>query len=749
MSFKTGNTYEQMSAGKVPGANAGIDLHGQTRENLSSEHGEREGVAPAALLAEGATRAPGTAIRKSICSICNPHSHCGIDAYVKDGVIVKIEGTKENPHSEGTLCSKGNANRQYVYHKDRIRTPLLRKGDRGAGHFAPISWKEALDLVADRLLKIREESGPESVVFYVGFPKWMRPFVKRLAHSFGSPNFCTESSVCQKARFLANGLTYGSLGVPDIKRSACLLAWSGNPFYSNTAIVRGILDARERGLKIIDVGPLITPLTAHADIHLRIRPGTSGALALSMADVIIGEGLYDRNFVENYTLGFEEYRAYARQFPPPVAEEITGVSSRLIVEAARLYATTKPSCMLNSPMATTHHTNGLQNHRAIIMLIGLTGNYDVPGGNPLVKPGYLNVANGLMTRDSEFDQPKSWDAMPPRVGQDRYPAWCRIVPEGQSVHIPHQINSGKPYPIRAMLTFGLNHRMWPGQDFTEESLKKLNFLVDVDIFMTDTAKLADLVLPACTSLERSELKFYAEQYVIWTQPAIKPQWESRPDTDIIFDLAKRMVPEDTLMQKGYEACIDWILEPTKLTVKQLEKHPAGYAVPDVKMPPFRKYEKQGFGTPSKKMEFTSTILAELGHDALPVYTEPSLSPRSTPEVAKTFPLILTTGARLPMFVHSRTFRTGWTRSLRPDPMADINPQDARARGIAHEDWVSLATPRGSIRVRANLTEMVPPGVVNMYHDYPEASVNLLIGPDYLDPISGYPGFKSLLCEVLP
>jgi anaerobic selenocysteine-containing dehydrogenase len=208
-----------------------------------------------------------------------------------------------------------------------------------------------------------------------------------------------------------------------------------------------------------------------------------------------------------------------------------------------------------------------------------------------------------------------------------------------------------------------------------------------------------------------------------------------------------MVPEDALMQKGHEACIDWILEPTKLTVEELKKRPAGYAVRDVKMPPFRKYEKQGFTTPSKKMEFTSTILAETGHDPLPTYCEPKLSPRSTPEIAKQFPLILTTGARLPMFIHSRTFRLDWTRSLRPDPMVDMNPQDARDRSIAQEDWVNLSTPRGSMRVRANLTEMVPPGVVNMYHGYPEASVNLLIDPDYLDPISGYPGFKSLLCEV--
>ena len=697
----------------------------------------------------------GIEVRKTICSICNPLSHCGIDAYVKNGVVVKVEGSKENPHSGGTLCSKGNANRQYIYHKDRIRTPLIRKGPPegtpgypASREYVPISWEEALDFIASRLLKIKEESGPESIVFYAGYPKWMRPFLKHLAHSFGSPNYCTESSTCFRASFMGAALNYGAMGPADVARSKCLLVWSSNPFYSNTTLARGILDARERGLRIIEVGPLITPLTAHTDIHLRIRPGTSGALALAMANVIIGEGLYDREFVQNYTLGFEEYCAYVAQFTPGAAEEITDVRADQIIEAARLYAATKPACMMNSASPTTHHTNGVQNHRAIVALVGLTGNYDVPGGNPLVPPAYLYQASGgLVTREPEFEQPRPWEEMAPRVGQDQYPAWCRLVPEAQAMQLPFHIRNGEPYPIRALLGFGLNHRMWPGEDFMEESLKKLDFLVDVDIFMTDTARLADLVLPACTSFERSELKFYPEQYAIWTQPVIKPLWESRSDAEIIFDIGRRIVPDDALMQKGYEACIDWMLEPTKLTLNELKKHPAGYRITNVKAPPFQKYKKNGFSTPSGKMEFTSTILAETGYDPLPVYKEPKLSPRSTPEAAKEFPLILTTGARLPMFLHSRTFRLDWTRSLRPDPMVDINPQNAKERGIAQEEWVSLSTSRNSMKVKANLTEMVPPGVVNMYHDYPEASVNLLIEPDYCDPISGFPGFKSLLCEV--
>jgi anaerobic selenocysteine-containing dehydrogenase len=686
-------------------------------------------------------------IRHTICAICNPFSLCGIDAYVKDGVIIKVEGTKSNPHSEGVLCPKGAASREYIYHKERIRTPLLRKGDKGSDDFEPISWDQALDTIEDRLQEIKKESGPESVAFYVGYTKWMRPFVKRLAHSFGSPNYCTESGTCYTATKVANLLNYGYFGPPDLPKSKCLLVWSKNPFYSDPSTVRRLLDARERGLKIIEVGPLVTPMTAHADIHLRIRPGTSGALAHAMAHVIIEEELMDMEFVENWTRGFEEYRAYVEAFSPEAAEEITGVQAELIRQAARLYATTKPASLMVSASPTVHHTNGLQNHRALIALIGLTGNFDREGGNYAYPPGWLYVDNGLVVRQAEYGQSRPWSEMVPRWTEKKYPVWSKFISEAQAMELPFQIQNPDPYPIRAVVAFGMNYRMWPGCDFFYESMKKLDFMVNADLFMTDTCKLADIVLPVCTSFERSELKFYAEKYVIWTTPVIESLWESRSDADVIFDLAKRIAPDDDLMQKGYEANVDWILEPTGLTVEKLSKYPSGYAVKNVEKPPYRKYEKSGFPTPSGKMEFASSVMEEENYDSLPTFKEPKLSPRSTPEVAKDFPLILTTGARLPMYIHSRTFRLSWTRGLRPDPMLDINPIDANERGISQGDGVTLSTPRNSIKVKANVTEVVPPGVINIFHAYREPEVNTLVEPDYLDPISGFPGFKSLICEV--
>lgn len=700
-------------------------------------------------IAQGKVPTPESSIviKKTVCDICNPNSHCGIDAYVKDGVIIKVEGTEENPHSAGTLCAKGAASRQYLYNDERLLKPMIRTGDRGSGQFQPISWDDALNLIGEKFNTYKAETGPESVGYFVGYPKWMRPFVKRLAHSFGSPNYMTESSTCFSATLMAAKLTYGCFGPPDIANTKCLMVWSANPFYSNSSTVRRLLDSIENGLKIIEVGPFITPLSKHAHIHLRLRPGTSGALALGMANVMIEQNLYDRNFIEKWSTGFESFATYAKGFSPLVTEKITGVPASDIVKAAQLYAKTKPAALMTSASPTVHHTNASQNHRAIISLIGLAGNFDKKGGNHVFPPGYNEINNGIKMREGEFTQSRPWDEMSPRVGMDVHPVWCKEIGQANAMHLPFQINSQQPYPIRGLIGFGLNSGMWPGADYMADALKKLDFLVDVDLFMTPTAKMSDLVLPACTSFERSEFKIYAERFGIFTEPVIEPLGESRSDTDIVFDLAKRLAPQDTLLATDYATCINWMLEPEGLKVEDIKKHPGGCNLEGVDAPPFQKYEKNGFPTPSGKMEFASLTLKKHGYEALPVYTEPKYSPVSSPDLAKKFPLILNTGSRLPMFIHSRTFRLPWTRQLRPHPMVDINPQDAEERGLSVGDPVTLSTSRGSISLQANLTAIVPPGVVSVYHGLPGAEINLIIEPDYRDPISGFPGFKSLLCQI--
>lgn len=689
----------------------------------------------------------GIEIKKSICTICDPTGLCGVDLYVKDGQIMKVEGTKESLNNNGTLCSKGAALRQYVYNKDRLKTPLKRVGEKGSGKFVPITWDEALDTVATKFREAKEAVGPETVVFYSGYSKWFRPFLQRMAYIFGSPNFLTESSTCNKAMVMAT-LLNGTPGGPDMKNSKCYLIWSANPFHSNHKTVSALLDAKERGLKIIVVDPRITPTVALADIHLQVKPGTDGALALSMAHIMISERLYDEHFVNNYTHGFDEFSEYVQAFTPVKGEEITGVPAEKIVAAARMFATVKPGSILPSSQSIVHHTNGVQNYRAVFALTALTGNYDVIGGNRPQPASWCHLPGGIITNEHQFECPKDPKEMAPRVGQDQFPVWGKLFEEGQAMCLPYQIRSKEPYPIKAILGLGLNYRMWPDSSSFAETLKEVDFFVNADIFMTDSCKYADIVLPVCTSVERSELRVYPARYIIYTQPAIKPLFESRSDIDIIYDLAKRLELNDPLFEAGYEANLDWILEPSGITLEELKKHPGGMRVPNPLQFPEKRYKAGGFKTPSGKMEFKSLLLETCGIEGLPAYKESRYSRISTPELANEFPLVLNTGSRLPNFVHTRTFRLPWTRSLRPEPAADINPKDAETLGIKQNSTVKLSTPKGSfIIVKANLTEMVQPGMVHMYHGYPEANVNDLIEEDYLDPISGFPGFKSLLCKI--
>ena len=704
----------------------------------------------------------GIEVRKSVCTMCDPMTQCGLDVYVRDGRAVKVEGTRENPHSRGTLCAKGAATRQYVYHRDRLLTPLRRTGPRGSGEFEPVSWDEALGEVASHLERLRAETGPESVVFYVGYPKHPRPFVQRLALQYGSPNFCTESSACHRASAMAFQLLYGQMGGPDLRSARCLLAWGTNPFYASTPMLEPLLDALDRGMRLIVVDPRLTPLASRAELHLRPRPGTDGALALGFAHVILDDGLEDAAFLEAWAHGLPEYREYVAGFDPATVEGITGVPAAQLRAAARLYAATRPAALMSSGASVVHHTNGVQNARAVYALIGLTGNWDVAGGNRPQPYSWLEVAGGgFATRQREFERPRPLDDLPPRVGAARFPVWAELTDQGQSMDLPRHIRSGDPYPLRGMVAFGLNHRMFPDSAGFLEALQRLDFICDVDLFATDSSKYADIVLPACSSLERGEVRVYPEKYVVATRPVVEPLGQARSDTDIVLALARRLALDDALLDppapagraaatcaESFDAAMDWILAPAGLTMAELAAHPGGMPVPAPSGPQERGYESGGFPTPTGKMELASSVLsrhaAVTGVDPLPVYVPPR---HEDAGLAGDYPFVLSTGSRLPMFIHSRTYRLRWTRGLRPDPTVDLNPADARRLGVGQDEWVDLTSPAGTVRVRAALTELAMPGVVYLYHDCPEADANLLLRADDLDPVSGFPAYKGARCRV--
>lgn len=698
---------------------------------------------PSKTLLEAKIPGPETGIqvKQTICDICCPSFHCGIDAYVKDGKVVKIEGTAEHPLNHGLLCTKGLCNRQYIYREDRIRTPLKRVGPRGSGTFQPISWEEAYQEIASRLLEIREEYGPESVVFFSGYSKWYRPWLHRLAYQFGSPNYATESSICMTSTFLNWLVTTGNImSSPDTPRAGVYLGWAYNPYHSRYLAAKGVEAGKERGMKVIIVDPRITPTTERlADLHLRPRPGTDGALALGLAHVLIREGMVDEPYIEKYVYGYEAYRAYVQGFPPEKVEQLTGVPAQQVEEAARMIGENLPLAINESAAPIAHHRNGFQNYRAIMALSAITGCFDRPGGQIPCQFSYNYQSAGFQTREDQFTLEAKPKNARPAVGSQWFPIWGDFINEAQVDDLARQIQTQDPYPLKAMLGFGVNFRIAPDSEGLKAALMKLDFLVNTDLFMTDTCKFCDLVLPACSSFERSELKAYGGGWLTCTQPVIEPLYQSRSDVDILCDLSKAMNLGDPLMEAGREACYRYMIQDLPVTLEQLKEAPYPVKIPVEPYQPGSMLEK-GLSTKSGKFELYSLAIApyeERGLDPLPTYKEPL-----NQEDPEKYPFVLCSGPRLTNAQHSRLHGVPWNRFLRPEPMADLNPEDAASLGIQQEDVIELFTKMGTITVKANLSIKVDKGTVYMFHGYSEADVNSLMSPDHLDPYSGFPAFRS-------
>ena len=249
----------------------------------------------------------GIVTRNSFCDVCAPGPHCGVTCYVKDGKIVKVEGTDGHPTNHGLLCPKGQANRQYVYRKDRVLTPLRRTGARGEGKFQPITWDQAYEEIAARLGAVRERYGPSSVAFYSGSNKWYRPFLQRLCYSFGSVNYGTESSSCFTSTIMSWRLATGAdFAAPDLGRAGVFLGWCCNPYHSSYLMIAGLERARERGMKVIIIDPRITPAAEQVcDLHLRPRPGTDCALALGLGRELIVNDWVDHDYIRENVYGYE------------------------------------------------------------------------------------------------------------------------------------------------------------------------------------------------------------------------------------------------------------------------------------------------------------------------------------------------------------------------------------------------------------------------------------------------------------
>jgi anaerobic selenocysteine-containing dehydrogenase len=680
-------------------------------------------------------------IVKSTCGLCE--IACGIDVHVENGRVVEIKGMPE--HVINQICAKGSKAKDWEYSPDRLMHPLERTGE----GFKEITWDEALDKIGNKLNLIKEQYGGRALACYIGSRISLRDtaaYIKRFCDVYGTPNFLSGASYCFYPKVLGNSLTLGYFTFPSYRGTKCIVLWGTNPTASSLAAAAAINRMKVEGAKLIIVDPRKIPFAKKADLHLQLRPGTDSALALGVLNVIIEEELYDKKFVEEWTVGFDKLTEHIKKYTPEEVEKITWVNASDIRDFARTYARSKPASILQG-LSLDPCTNGIQAIRAIAILIAITGNFDIPGGNIYHPKSPLYNA---------LDLPE----IAPKEGgfsKDIYPLFHEYTSlfgpssnECSASPLPETIIKEEPYPIKGVIVVGSNPVVTtPNSNKIRESFKKLDLLVVMDPFMTETAELAHFVLPSATYLETTMLAQYSPNMPLTTlhNKAVDPPGGCWPDWKFWFELARKMGYGEYFPWNDVEEAIDSILKKDNITLKDLkEGDPRGVFHGSKQL--VKRYKREGFNTPSKKVEIYSEKLEKLGYDPLPTYHEPAESPFSTPDLAKEYPLILTTGARVPIYTHSMFRNIPSYNKVYPEPKAEIHPETAEKYGINDGDWIYIESQRGRIKMKADLTEDILPMVVSVPHGWGgDANANILTDDMKRDPISGTPGYRSSLCRI--
>ena len=678
------------------------------------------------------------ALIKTDCILCV--WGCGINAYVEDGRLVRVEGMAEHPLNHGVLCPRGKHLVDYIYSPDRLKYPMKRTD----GGWERISWGEALDTIAQKLQQIKDKYGAHALAIFCGSigveNNELAAFARRFRGAYGTPNFLSVESNCYRSRILAHQLTFGTFLLEEPERARCVILWGHDPDNSKLPLAVKLYQALDKGLELIVINPKRTPL-AKRGIHIPIRPGTDCALALGMLNVIISEDRYDKEFVERYTVGFDKLAEHVKQYPPKRVEGITGVAADEIKRIARIFATAESASIVQGICSLDQQINGLQTNRALAILQAVTGNVDVPGGwvnVPFPRLGSLHI---------KVDEAPIGAAEHPLF----YRLWGRQSPYGQTMYLADAILDEKPYPIKALIVTGGNPALTlPDSGRIKKALDKLELLVVIDLFMTKTAEMADIVLPACSFMERSGIGYVYSvtsglPYILLRKRVIEPLGECLPDWKFWCELGRRMGYGDLFPWQTDDEVVEYWLKPSGLTIKQLtEENPAGVFFAEKK---YDMAQKGEFRTPSKKIEIYSQTLAEHGYDPLPNHIEPSQSPISRPELASMYPLILTTGARILEYTHTQFRDVPALRQTAPEPIAEVHPDTARKYGVTDGDTIAIETRKGQIRIKARTTEDLLPHVVSIPHGWAEANANLLTELEPRDPVTGYAELKALLCRI--
>ncbi len=704
--------------------------------------------------------------RKVISTTCiSCHGGCGVRVAVEDGAIVHIEG---NPDSltKGTMCAKGLSSIQHIDNPFRLKYPMKRAGAKGEGKWERISWDEALDTIAGKMKEAIEEFGPSTIAISQGTGRGYNRYVHRLARSLGTANIITPGYVCHSPRLGLYGLVtgYGRLYCDyhgwggEFPKTQIMWAKQLEISSADAEMSTWYIKSLDYAKNLIVIDPRATAYASRATLHIQPRPGTDCALALGMMNVIINENLWDKEFVDNWTFGFDELKERASPYTPEKVSEITWVPKEKIIEAARMFAIDTPGC-IQVGSSLERQANCGHTLRAITCLMGLTGNIERPGS----MVSWVLPETGLI-EDFFLELPVTDEMRSRIIGIDKFKMGaartCNPDPMVKA------ILSGEA-PIKVWFSVG-------GQQIVHmantkevvKAIEKVEFMVHCDQFMGPMAQAADIVLPSAHWLEMEDVFDMHPRFMIEAHnKVIDPPGEAKPNIWIFNEVGKRVVPEKWF--DDVEACLDYQVKQGKdMNWKKFKDQLVSGCWGKDQV--YYKYKTDywrkggGFPTPTGKFEFVSKALEEMGYDPLPQFREPGESPNSTPELFKEYPVVMSSGFRQPFYFLGQYRNIPWLRGFMEYPTCQLHPETAEKYGISDGDWVWIESPRGKIRQKARVFPGILRGVLmatancfypeeppETYHGLYISNPNLLTNNNHLDPMYGSPDLTCLLCKVYP
>ncbi len=696
---------------------------------------------------------PQTLTIKTACPHDCPDT-CSMLAYVEEGRLIGVAGNPDNPYTRGNLCRKVAHYEERVYSPDRLHYPMRRVGRRGEGRFERISWEEAIGEIAMRWKATIAESGAEAILPYsyagtMGVVS-MSACDGRLWNRMGASRLLRTicSAAAETGYGYVNGWS-GGIDPEDFANSKFILVWGTNLSSTNVHLMPYLKEAQAKGATVVVIDPFRTRTANSADWFIQPKPGTDGALALGMAHIIFSEGLHDEAWLEAYSVGWREFRERCAEFPPERVAEITGLAQDEIVTLARRYATEAPAAIrLGYGLSRT--ANGGSMIRAIACLPGVIGAWGKGGGGLL-----LSTSAHFPLNRPAISRPD----LRPAENEPSCADYGRTEPRAINMNeIGKALMETQDPPIRAIYVYNSNPlAVAPNSNLVKQGFEREDLFVVVhEQMMTDTARYADILLPATTHLEHLDLmRAYGHLYLNLCVPAIEPLGESRPNIEVMNALAKAMGYADSAFDETAEEIIRAALNSDHpymegITYETLQEH--GFAKLRTQSDPFIPFQEgRGFRTPSGKVEFASQQAERDGYDLLPNYTPPAESAEAAPELAQDFPINLLSPAAH-HFLNSTFSNLDSLKKSERAPRIWLNTADAEARGVAEGDWVRVWNRRGAIQLQAMVGDKVKAGVawspsLWWHTDSPEGgNVNALTS-DRLTDMGGGSTFHTNLVQV--